>query len=332
MVFSDPIFLFFFLPVSILFLCWTKGKLFLSLVFLFSLIFYFWGPQFIICVLVFYAIFNWLISFHCHRKPVLILGLLVNFSILFFYKYLGFAAVNIESSFGVILPASIKTIALPIGISFYAFQSASYLVDIYREDVKPSRNPLLFFAYLSFFPQLIAGPIIRYSDVYKDYLIPQRSVDNVYQGSLRFIHGLGKKVILADTCGRIADIAFQLPAEEMTFASAWIGTIAYTLQIYFDFSGYSDMAIGIGLILGIRFKENFDRPYSAATITEFWRRWHISLSSWFRDYLYIPLGGNRGGKLFTYRNLIIVFIVTGVWHGAAWTFILWGMPRHFLAY
>ena len=178
---------------------------------------------------------------------------------------------------------------------------------------------------ISFFPQLIAGPIIRYSDVYKDYLIPQRSVDNVYQGSLRFIHGLGKKVILADTCGRIADIAFQLPAEEMTFASAWIGTIAYTLQIYFDFSGYSDMAIGIGLILGIRFKENFDRPYSAATITEFWRRWHISLSSWFRDYLYIPLGGNRGGKLFTYRNLIIVFIVTGVWHGAAWTFILWGM-------
>ena len=143
---------------------------------------------------------------------------------------------------------------------------------------------------------------------------------------------MGKKVILADTCGRIADIAFQLPAEEMTFASAWIGTIAYTLQIYFDFSGYSDMAIGIGLILGIRFKENFDRPYSAATITEFWRRWHISLSSWFRDYLYIPLGGNRGGKLFTYRNLIIVFIVTGVWHGAAWTFILWGMPRHFLAY
>ncbi len=325
MVFSDPAFLFLFLPIVLALLLLAKRNVFLALLFIFSIWFYFWTAQEITFVLLFYAIFNWLISFYLQRKPVLIFALLVNFSILFVFKYLGFFAQNIEAVSKIEFSDSIMGIALPIGISFYAFQSASYCIDVYRKEVVPNKNPLLYFSYLCFFPQLIAGPIIRYSDVFKDFLEPARSVTSVYNGSLRFLHGLGKKVIVADTCGLIADQAFSVPAQELTFASAWIGTLAYTLQIYFDFSGYSDMAIGIGLILGIRFKENFRRPYSSSTITEFWRRWHISLSSWFRDYLYIPLGGNRGGVFNTYRNLALVFLITGVWHGANWTFILWGI-------
>ena len=330
MVFSDPLFLFFFLPISLLTLSWLRGNIFLITLFVLSLVFYFWGSQSIILVLIFYAVFNWLISFYVHKKTILISGLMINFSILFVFKYLGFVSFNVEQVAGIVFPNAAKNIILPIGISFYAFQSASYLIDVYRGDVRPSRNPLLYFAYLCFFPQLIAGPIIRYTDVYADYIKPKRSINNAYEGSLRFIHGIGKKVIVADTCGRLADIVFSLPQDQMTFATAWLGALAYSLQIYFDFSGYSDMAIGIGLIIGIRFKENFDRPYSASTVTEFWRRWHISLSSWFKDYLYIPLGGNRGSKWSVYRNLVIVFLVTGIWHGAAWTFILWGIMHGIL--
>jgi alginate O-acetyltransferase complex protein AlgI len=214
---------------------------------------------------------------------------------------------------------------LPIGISFYTFQGVSYVIDVWRGEVEAEHNPILFGAYLSFFPQLIAGPIVRYKDVESDFHNPTLSTDMVAAGVSRFLLGLFKKVCIADVIAKVADAAFTTPVDNLTFATAWLGAIAYSIQIYFDFSGYSDMAIGLGSMFGIRFPENFNHPYAAATITEFWRRWHISLSSWFRDYLYIPLGGNRLGASRTYINLFIVFLATGIWHGAAWTFVLWGL-------
>ena len=199
------------------------------------------------------------------------------------------------------------------------------MIDVWRRQVKAERNLVLFAAYKAFFPQLIAGPIVRYKDVEKDFHHPVLSPDIFAAGAGRFMVGLCKKVLIADSVAIIADASFALSASEQTFVSAWIGALAYSIQIYFDFSGYSDMAIGLAMMFGIRFRENFNHPYAASTITEFWRRWHISLSSWFRDYLYIPLGGNRVGAFRTYVNLMIVFVTTGIWHGAAWTFVFWGV-------
>ena len=217
-------------------------------------------------------------------------------------------------------------IVLPIGISFYTFQGLSYVIDVWRGTLpKPERNPILFAAYLAFFPQLIAGPIVRFGDVVADFHAPKLSADMFAAGAARFLVGLAKKVLVADLVAPIADAAFDQSGDSLTFAGAWIGSLAYTIQIYFDFSGYSDMAIGMCLMFGIRIPENFAHPYASRTITEFWRRWHISLSTWFRDYLYIPLGGNRAGAGRTYLNLVIVFLATGLWHGAAWTFVLWGL-------
>lgn len=217
-------------------------------------------------------------------------------------------------------------LVIPIGISFYTFHHISYVVDIYRGERRALRDPVAFTAYIAMFPQLVAGPIVRFREI-AGQLPQQRShrLDDIAAGFPRFALGLCKKTIIADSLSPLVDTCFNTPPDQMTFAIAWLGAIAYTLQLYFDFSGYSDMAIGLGRMLGFRLPENFARPYSSVTITEFWRRWHMSLSRWFRDYVYIPLGGNRAGAGRTYRNLCIVFVLTGFWHGAQWTFLIWGI-------
>lgn len=218
---------------------------------------------------------------------------------------------------------SALTIALPIGLSFFTFQGISYVIDVYREEVPVQKNPLYVALYISLFPQLVAGPIVRYTDIYQEIKARESSLEDIAVGARRFIIGLAKKVIIADVLASVADPIFSLPTDQLELTTAWLGAICYTYQIFFDFSGYSDMAIGIGRIFGFHFQENFNLPYISTSVREFWRRWHISLSSWFRDYLYIPLGGNRRGN--TYLNLLIVFICTGLWHGAAFTFLFWGL-------
>jgi len=217
-----------------------------------------------------------------------------------------------------------EAVALPIGISFFTFQKLSYTIDVYRGRCKAMANLVDFAMYVALFPQLVAGPIVRFRDIRDQINRREESWQDFYAGAIRFCWGLGKKVILADTCGRIADLIFGLPSGALDTKSSWLGALAYTLQIYLDFSAYSDMAIGLGMLFGFRFLENFNRPYSAVSLTDFWRRWHISLSSWFRDYLYIPLGGSRRGTARTYLNLTIVFLLCGLWHGANWTFVIWG--------
>lgn len=293
-----------------------------------SLVFYFWASGALVWLLIFSIGFNWawaLILSKRRTKLVLAIGVVTNISLLVFFKYSFFLAQNFDYLLASKSADTFSAIILPIGISFYTFQSMSYLIDVWRGDAEPDRDPIRYGAYLSFFPQLIAGPIVRYSDVMKDFKHPQRDLSLVSSGCVRFAHGLAKKVVVADTAGAIADVCFAQSGADLTAGVSWLGAIAYTIQIYFDFSGYSDMAIGIGRICGIRLHENFLHPYTSSTITEFWRRWHISLSSWFRDYLYIPLGGSRVSDLKVYRNLFIVFLVTGLWHGASWTFVIWGL-------
>ncbi|MDQ4021781.1 MAG: MBOAT family protein [Actinomycetota bacterium] len=248
-------------------------------------------------------------------------------AVLVVWKYAGFAsaqAAGLASVTGLDLP--VVELALPIGISFYTFHHISYVVDVYRGERRALRDPLSFAAYITMFPQLVAGPVVRYREI-ADQLGPPRShrLDDIAAGFPRFALGLTKKVVIADSLAPVVDACFNTPADQMTTAIAWLGAVGYTLQLYYDFSGYSDMAIGLGRMLGFTLPENFARPYSSASITEFWRRWHMSLSRWFRDYLYIPLGGNRHGGRITYRNLWIVFALAGLWHGANWTFLIWGL-------
>ncbi len=329
MVFSDRTFLFLFLPVALLILFLTRrfrAQVF-GIIFL-SLVFYYYSSGLFVFLLILTALLAWgggLFIEH-NRKKIYLFGFIsIIFCSLIYYKYAFFLGTLVGISEGDPGYNSLKSIILPIGISFFTFQAISYVIDVWRGDVVAEKNPFQFTAYLSFFPQLIAGPIVRYAQVKEDFDNPDTSVACFSRGIVRFVHGLGKKILIADNAGRIADACFSLPGDEIGFLSVLIGTIAYTVQIYYDFSGYSDMAIGLGLMAGIRFPENFNNPYSAKTVTEFWRRWHITLSSWFRDYLYIPLGGNRGGASKTYRNLFIVFLITGLWHGAAWMFIIWGL-------
>jgi alginate O-acetyltransferase complex protein AlgI len=336
MVFSSIEFLFFFLPVSI-------GLYFLvppgarnAVLLAASLIFYLWGSGALVFILFASIGLNYLCGAVVARgrasadRRLTGLGIAAavagNLAILGYFKYANFFVDQLND---VGVAAGLGTIAwdgviLPIGISFYTFQSMSYVFDLARGAAQPARSIADFALYVSMFPQLVAGPIVRYASVAGELVERKAGLDDFAEGAQRFALGLVKKVVIADTVAPIADAAFRLPPGELTFSAAWLGLIAYTIQIYFDFSGYSDMAIGLGRILGFRFPENFDRPYSSHSITEFWRRWHISLSSWFRDYLYIPLGGNRSGTARTYANLWLVFIVTGLWHGANWTFVLWG--------
>nr|WP_319493597.1 MBOAT family O-acyltransferase [uncultured Desulfobacter sp.] len=264
------------------------------------------------------------------QKVVLAISIISRLCFLGYFKYYNFfieTALNILNTIGLepAWLASATQVSLPLGISFYTFQSMSYTIDVYRGKVAATRSFIKFAAYVTMFPQLIAGPIVRYSDVEAQIACHRISSDQFGEGILRFITGLGKKVLIANPLALAADRIFALPAAELSFSLAWLGIITYTLQIYFDFSGYSCMAIGLGKMIGFNFPENFNYPYISKSIREFWRRWHISLSTWFRDYLYIPLGGNQHGKVRTYINLLIVFFVCGLWHGANWTFIIWGL-------
>ena len=332
MIFSSLIFLWIFLPTTLGFYFLSKEKYRNALLLIASLFFYAWGEP----VYVFIMILSILLNYVCGlfvakdktRKPALLLGVLINLGLLGFFKYSGFFTENVNQVFG--LNIQIKKLPLPIGISFYTFQSLSYLVDIYRREVKAQKNIIKMGLFISFFPQLIAGPILKYHDIAEQINNRKCSWDLFNEGARRFILGLGKKVILANIMAQTADAIFNMESYNgISTLTAWIGIFSYTMQIFFDFSGYSEMAIGLGKMFGFEIKENFNIPYVAQSIQDFWRRWHISLSTWFKEYLYIPLGGNRAGKIKTYRNLLIVFFMTGLWHGASWSFILWGLFHGF---
>lgn len=331
MVFSSTLFLFLFLPIVLLLHAVFPKQLRNGLILLVSLFFYAWGEQELVLLMCGSIAFNYFIGRVIgngqpnRAKLVLTLGIFINILTLVYYKYIGFIFENITSTFGVTKPFDTSGITLPIGISFFTFQSISYLIDVYRGVVKSQKNIISLGMYIALFPQLIAGPIVRYIDIAKEIKERTITLEGFQEGVSRFIIGLAKKVIIANNMAIFADHIFSLPTNQLSVVSAWIGILCYALQIYFDFSGYSDMAIGLGKLFGFNFKENFNHPYISQSITEFWRRWHISLSSWFKDYLYIPLGGNRKGQSRTYINLSIVFFITGLWHGASWNFIVWGL-------
>ncbi len=331
MVFSSLFFLFFFLPCVILvnFILLKQIKFQNFVLMCFSLVFYYWGEQYHIvimmaCILVNY--FAGILIFNAKqlylRKIYLICAITLSVGMLAYFKYFNFFVDN----FNWFTKSNINVakILLPLGISFYTFHALSYVIDVYWRKTKAEYNIINFTCYVSLFPQLVAGPIVRYKDISHSFYRRYITRVGFRNGILRFSFGLGKKILIANTLAVIADRVFSLPVSELNFALAWLGAIAYMLQIYFDFSGYSDMAIGIGLMLGFRYKENFKFPYRAS-IQEFWRRWHISLSSWFRDYVYIPLGGSKKSEVRTYFNLITIFVLCGFWHGANYTFIAWGL-------
>lgn len=332
MVFSSVLFLFLFLPFTLAgyYLIDRRFKnIFLLLA---SLAFYAWGePKFVI-VMIFSIFMNYIFGLLImykkekrYQRFVLFLTVLFNFSIFFVFKYLNFTIENINYVFGNVLPQT--DIVLPIGISFFTFQAMSYVFDTYTGRGGGGKNPLNVALYVTLFPQLIAGPIVRYETVANEIQSRKETLDDFYYGIKRFIIGLSKKVIISNSVAIIADRAFNCGNySELSVLMAWLGAISYTLQIYFDFSGYSDMAIGLGRMFGFHFDENFNYPYISKSITEFWRRWHISLSTWFRDYLYIPLGGSRvKTKSRLFFNMFVVWLFTGVWHGASWNFIVWGL-------
>ena len=331
MLFSSSIFLFNFLPITLfiyyVFLRNTK-QLKNYFLLIMSLIFYAWGePKFVI-MLIFSIIINWFCGLLIDKKRnnkkicklLIVLTLMSNLSVLLVFKYLGFLVTNLNSIFSFNL--TVPQIALPIGISFFTFQAISYVIDVYRGNGKVQKNILNVGLYLAFFPQLIAGPIVRYETIAEQINNRKENFEDFSKGTYRFLIGLFKKVLISNQMALVANIAFD--GNPTSVLLAWLCAIAYALQIYFDFSGYSDMAIGLGSMFGFKFEENFDYPYTSKSITEFWRRWHMSLTSWFRDYLYIPLGGNRKGKIRKHMNTMIVFLVSGLWHGAGWNFIIWG--------
>lgn len=329
MVFSSTVFLFLFLPIVLLlynlpFVKSITAKN--SILLLASLVFYAWGEPVFVFVLLFSILVNWVagLFMHRHGKLVLVLSLVYNVGVLFVCKYLTAIITTVNAAAGrTLIPFG--GMALPIGISFFTFQIISYTIDVYRNSTPPQKNPFNLALYITMFPQLIAGPIVRYNTV--DAEIAARSVttEDFAYGLQRFIIGLGKKVLLANYMGIVADNLFGMTAGGLSVLSAWYGVLCYALQIYFDFSGYSDMAIGLGRFFGFHFEENFNYPYIASSISNFWRRWHISLSTWFRDYVYIPLGGSHVKQSRWVWNLFLVWLMTGIWHGANVTFVLWGL-------
>ena len=334
MLFSSLLFLFCFLPFVLLGNMLIQQRYRNRFLLIASLIFFAWGGVTFTFIFMGSVLINFfsgiLISKYesnlKRKKIVFTFAVILNLLFLCIFKYTGFVVENANllfHSFGLGQIPSIR-ILLPIGISFYTFHELSYIIDVYRGTTKAQRKLSDLGLYISFFPQLIAGPIVRYKDIAEQLTTREFSYSSFNNGMYRFFIGLGKKVLIANTLALIADHAFNKAPSEINTTMAWLGIISYTFQIYFDFSGYSDMAIGLAQLFGFRFKENFNFPYLAESIKDFWRRWHISLSTWFRDYLYIPLGGNREGKAKTYRNLIFVFFITGLWHGASWNFILWG--------
>ena len=289
-----------------------------------SLIFYGWGEPKYIAVMAFSILFNYVMGRLVGKsRPLLILCIAGNLAILGFFKYTDFVIETVNGIFGGGL--GLLNIALPIGISFYTFQTMSYIIDVYRGKVLPQRDFIAFAAYVTLFPQLIAGPIVRYADVAEMLVGRKTNLDQIAEGVRRFIIGFGKKVLLANQVYVIWNEITLMPVSEISTSAAWLGALAFTFQIYFDFSGYSDMAIGLGKIFGFDYLENFNYPYISRSITEFWRRWHMSLSSWFKEYVYIPLGGNRKGLPRQILNIAVVWALTGLWHGASWNFVAWGM-------
>ena len=330
MVFSSLIFLTIFLPITLLlyYVLPEKARNFWLLVV--SLIFYSWGEPVYILLMVFSILLNYISGLWLDRteetgkrKRILVTAVVINIGLLFVFKYADFTIGSYNLIFG--KHVKLLELALPIGISFYTFQAMSYVIDVYRKVVKGNKNLINFATYITMFPQLIAGPIVRYKTVEKELRERKCSFDDFYQGVLRFTIGLGKKVLIANNVALVFREISGTTPELLSTSMAWLAVLAFTLQIYFDFSGYSDMAIGMGRMLGFHFLENFDYPYESKSITEFWRRWHISLSTWFREYVYFPLGGNRKGIKRQIFNLFLVWFLTGLWHGASWNFVLWGV-------
>lgn len=335
MNFSSMFFLWVFLPLLVyIYIYISKGKkikkknIYLLIV---SLMFYAWGEPGYVCLMLFSILINYfaalLIEKSNYRKIVVIADIGINILLLVYFKYLNFIIESINTIFS--LKLEYKNVTLPIGISFFTFQAMSYVIDVYRKECKAESNFIHVALYVAFFPQLIAGPIVKYKDI--DYQIRNRkeSIQKVAIGIRRFCYGLGKKVIVSNMLAMTVDNIIALDIVNVSWYLAWTAAIMYSLQIYYDFSGYSDMAIGLAKIFGFDIEENFHYPYLSKSITEFWRRWHISLGSWFRDYVYIPMGGNRKGKIRTNINLAVVFFLTGVWHGASWNFIVWGIYHGF---
>ncbi len=337
MLFSSGLFLFLFLPISLLLFYISPKRLKNAVLLLSSLVFYAWGGVNYTAILVGSIILNYVLGICIHRsqgqstKWILGIGITLNLSLLMVYKYAGFFIENINRVFWKLEWPTFEDpgLLLPVGISFFTFQSISYLVDIYRKEAEVQKNFINLALYISLFPQLIAGPIVRYHDIAKQLVDRTFTLTGFGSGVERFIIGLAKKVLFANTFALVADNIFALSSNEMSTTTAWLGILCYSLQIYYDFSGYSDMAIGLGKMFGFDFLENFNFPYVARSIQDFWRRWHISLSNWFRDYLYLPLGGNRVSSKRLYVNLFIVFFLTGFWHGSSWNFIFWGLLHGF---
>ena len=331
MLFSSTEFLFLFLPVVMIlyYIPFVKNRTYRNVVLLLaSLFFYAWGEPVFVALMVASIFVNWLIGLQMDhsekKKSWLVLSVIWNLALMFVFKYLTFVLSNVE----LLLHRDIADLAipLPLGISFFTFQILSYIFDLYYGKTKVQKKWYKFALYVSMFPQLVAGPIVRYDQIAYEIDHRQENLEDFSQGMTRFVYGLGKKVLLSNYMGVLADNMFYLSGEgSLSVGAAWIGAIGYTLQIYYDFSGYSDMAIGLGRMTGFHFLENFNYPYVSRSITEFWRRWHMSLSSWFKDYVYIPLGGSREGAAKTYRNTFFVWLLTGIWHGANWTFIVWGL-------
>lgn len=331
MVFSSIVFLYIFLPIMLLLYFIVPSKFKNAIMILASLIFFAWGEIRYIFIMLLLAVMD----FFCGKKITqyydnkkkkllyLLIDVIVNLLILFFFKYADFIISNINTITGLSIP--LLNIPLPIGVSFNTFQSLSYIIDVYRGTVKCEKSFYNYLTYTTLFPQIIAGPIVRYETVDEELETKNISLENFSIGMKRFIIGLGKKVLIANNVGALWNTIEIGNYSELSMLFAWIGIIAFALQIYFDFSGYSDMAIGLAQIFGMKFDENFNYPYISRSITEFWRRWHITLSSWFKDYIYIPLGGNRKGLAKQIRNILIVWFLTGAWHGASWNFILWGV-------
>ncbi len=330
MVFSSSVFLLMFLPLFLASYYLTPMRWRSLTILIGSYLFYAWWRVDFVFLFIFVTVYNYATSRYmveaegAARRRWLALGVGGNLAVLGYFKYFNFGIDAFNQLLTSLGAGSLEawSVILPIGISFYIFQAISYQVDVFRGDAHVARRFLDFAAFIALFPQLIAGPVLRYKDLEYQFISREHSLDRFNEGCVRFAMGFAKKVLIADSLASVADMMFALP--DPTMAEAWLGALAYTAQLYFDFSGYSDMAIGLGLMMGFRFSENFNHPYISRSITEFWRRWHMSLSIWLRDYLYIPLGGNRKGAVRTYVNLLLTMVLGGLWHGANWTFVLWG--------
>ena len=331
MVFSEPVFMFMFLPVALLLYYAVPFRFKNAVLFLTGLLFYSWGEPVYVVIMIISTLIDYCAgrtmdkfdSSKAIRKVALIVSVAMNLSLLGIFKYSGFFVDTVNSVFGNVL--NNPNLPLPIGISFFTFQSMSYTIDLYRGNIKVQKSFIKFAAFVTMFPQIVAGPIVLYDDVARELESRKIDIESISSGISVFICGLCKKVLIANSVGELWTTVKAADYSSLPVATAWLGIIAFTLQIYFDFSGYSDMAIGLGRMLGFTFPKNFDYPYNSKTVSEFWRRWHMTLGGWFKSYVYFPLGGSKNGKLSTIRNLLIVWFLTGMWHGASWNFIIWGV-------